>query len=97
MVGLQCGRCIVASQALVAVALAELLELLNSKVSTAGASRSSPLTTIVGLRTRNFFRVILSPFLAASYYLFTLALIVIKFRSGHKLCVICRPLLLVLG
>jgi hypothetical protein len=58
--------------------------------------RSSPLAAIVGLRSRNFFRVILSPFLAASYYLFALTFVVIKFGSSYKLRVVCRPIL-VLG
>src|SRR5215207_4434897 len=97
MVGLQCGGRISASQTLVAVTLAEFLELLDSKVSTAGVSRSSPLTTIVGLRSHNFFRIILGPLLTTSNYFFAIAFVVIEAGSRNALPVIRCPALFVLG
>ena len=97
MVSFQRSFGIVASKTFVAVTLAELSEFLDGKVPTTGVPRSSPLAEVVGLGLSDFFRVILGPLLAASYYVFTLAFVVGAFGSVYALLVFRCPDLLVPG
>jgi hypothetical protein len=97
VVSLQYGFGIAASQAFVAVTLAEFFELLDGKGPTTGVPRSPPLAKIVGLGLSDFFGVILSPLLATSYNFLTLEFVIAAFGSVYALLVVRCPDLLELG
>ena len=59
--------------------------------------RRSPFAKIVGLGSPDFFGIVFGPLLAASYYVFTLALVVAAFGSVYALLVVRCPDFLVLG
>ena len=97
MVSLQYGFGIAAIQTFVAVTLAEFFELLDRIVPTTGVPRSSPFAKTVGLGLPDSFGIILSPFLAPSYNVFTLSFVVIPFGRSYGLPVVRCPHFLILG
>jgi hypothetical protein len=96
MVSLKYSFGVAAGQTYVLVTLAKCFKLLSAKSAQAGVLRGSPLATLVGLGLANFLGVIFSPLLAASYYLVTVALVMLTLRSAQAFFVLCRPSLLVL-
>jgi len=97
VVSLQCGSSITTSQALFAITLAKLFELLDGKVPTTGVPRSPPFAKVVGLGLPDFFGITLCPLLATNFYFVAVALVVLTFRIAYTIFVFCCPSFLVLG
>jgi hypothetical protein len=91
VVSLQCGLGVAASQTLVAVSLAERLELLGGEAARTGMLRRSSLAAVVGFGLPDLLGVFLTPLLAASDYFVSVKLVVLTLGSAYTSFVFFRP------